>query len=201
MDFDDSALNWNKGDLIPVIVQDQHTRQVLMLGYMNQEALARTRETGLVTFFSRSRQTLWTKGETSGNQLLCKSLLADCDGDTILVLANPKGPTCHRGTVACFDEETKRERDFLWTLQTKIDARLREDDDKSYVASLTRGGIARVAQKVGEEGVELAIAAATGKRDETVSEAADLVFHTLLLLRSQNLSLDDVIGELEQRAR
>lgn len=194
-------LDFAKSPLIPAIVQDATTRQVLMLGFMNREAVARTLQSGQVTFFSRSRETLWTKGETSGNTLELVDLYADCDNDTLLVLANPAGPTCHRGTVSCFDEPVATERSFLWQLEDTITRRLAEGGDDSYVATLRSRGLARVAQKVGEEGVETALAAVTGSDDETVSEAADLLFHLTVLLRAKALSLDDVIGELKRRAK
>jgi phosphoribosyl-ATP pyrophosphohydrolase/phosphoribosyl-AMP cyclohydrolase len=194
-------LDFAKSPLIPAIVQDAVTRQVLMLGFMNRAAVARTLETRKVTFFSRSRQTLWTKGETSGNTLELVGIYPDCDDDTLLVLATPAGPTCHRGTKSCFDEPAATDRTFLWQLEDTITRRLAAGGDSSYVATLAARGLPRIAQKVGEEGVETALAATTGSDTETVSESADLLFHLTLLLRAKDLSLDDVVAELKRRAK
>lgn len=194
-------LDWAKMPLIPAIVQDADTRQVLMLGYMNREALAATRASGRVTFFSRSRQTLWTKGETSGNVLKLVELYPDCDRDTLLVLARPAGPTCHRGTLACFDEPARTQQTFLLQLERTISARLRDNASDSYVAGLARQGLTRVAQKVGEEAVETILAATNGNHDELLGETADLLFHLLILLQLRELDLDAVIATLAKRAK
>ncbi|MEO1574105.1 MAG: bifunctional phosphoribosyl-AMP cyclohydrolase/phosphoribosyl-ATP diphosphatase HisIE [Pseudomonadota bacterium] len=198
------ALDFEKCPLIPAVVQDAASLRVLMLGYMNRDAVEKTLDSGLVTFFSRSRQCLWTKGETSGNTLTLVDLRADCDNDTLLVTATPAGPTCHLGTTTCFDgaqDDAGPGRSFLWQLESTIDQRLAGDTEDSYVASLVRKGVSKVAQKVGEEGVEVALAAVGGDRDELISESADLLFHLQVLLRSQGLGLDDVAAELASRAR
>ncbi len=187
------------GGLVPAIVQDADTLQVLMLGYMNAESVAKTTETGLVTFFSRSRQTLWTKGETSGNTLSLVSMTIDCDQDTILVKARPKGPTCHEGTVSCFGNEGAEGVGFLSYLETLIEGRKTADPESSYTAQLLQGPLRRAAQKVGEEGVETALAAVAETDDKLVSEAADLIYHTLVLLAAKDLKLDAVIKELQSR--
>jgi phosphoribosyl-ATP pyrophosphohydrolase/phosphoribosyl-AMP cyclohydrolase len=196
---DATQLDWAKSALLPAIVQHSDNGHVLMLGYMNRAALEQTCASGLVTFFSRSRQTLWTKGETSGHHLRLTDIRADCDNDTLLVRARPVGPTCHRGTTSCFD--TPPPSDPLGELATTIDARLTDGSADSYVATLARDGVTRLAQKVGEEAVEVAIAAVAGRRDETVSETADLLFHLLLLLRHEGISLDEVFAELEARRK
>lgn len=201
IDIQPDTLDWQKCPLMPAIVQDASTRQILMLGYMNPDALRTTLDTGKVTFFSRSRQTLWTKGETSGNTLICKRIFADCDRDTLLVQADPQGPTCHLGTTACFNEPSPRAYGFLGELADTIDSRLAEGGDESYVARLSSAGIEKMAQKIGEEGVELSIACVSGRRDDILNEAADLLFHTLVALRSQELTLDDVVETLRARSR
>ena len=206
IDFPVDELDFDKSPLIPAVVQDARTRAVLMLGFMNREAVEATLERRKVTFFSRSRQTLWTKGETSGNTLHLVGLRMDCDRDTLLVDARPAGPTCHLGTTTCFDApgdapSTRGASAFLHQLEDTIDERLRDNQDGSYVASLARKGTAKMAQKVGEEGVEVALAAVSGNRDELLSEAADLVFHLQVLLRAESLSLDDVAARLASRAR
>ncbi len=194
-------LDFDKSPLIPAIVQDSVTRQVLMLGFMNREAVQTTLATKKVTFFSRSRKTLWTKGETSGNTLTLVALYPDCDQDTLLVLARPAGPTCHRNTVSCFDEPAAPDRGFLWQLERTIDQRIEAGGDSSYVASLVASGLPRVAQKVGEEAVETILAATTGDNDETVSEAADLMFHLLVLLRAKGIALDQISAALQARVK
>ncbi len=197
-------LDFDKCPLIPAVVQDADTQQVLMLGYMNRAAVQKTLDTRQVTFFSRSRNCLWTKGETSGNVLSLVQLRRDCDNDTLLVTATPAGPTCHLGTTSCFDTDDTQPADarsFLWQLERTIDQRLAEDADQSYVAGLARKGVAKMAQKVGEEGVEVALAAVGGNTLELRSEAADLVFHLQVLLRAQGMSLADVAAELARRAR
>ena len=187
------------GGLVPAIVQDADTLQVLMLGYMNAESVAKTNETGVVTFYSRSRKTLWTKGETSGNTLALVSMNVDCDMDTILVKARPAGPTCHEGTVSCFGDEGADGVGFLSYLETLIEGRKTADPESSYTAQLLQGPLRRAAQKVGEEGVETALAAVAETDDKLVSEAADLFYHTLVLLAAKDVKLDAVIGELKRR--
>ena len=187
------------GGLVPAIVQDAKTEQVLMLGYMNEISLTKTQETGLVTFYSRSRQELWTKGETSGNTLKLQSITVDCDNDTLLVRALPMGPTCHEGTVSCFGDKGPEGLGFLSYLEDLIQARKSADADSSYTASLLKGPLRRTAQKVGEEGVETALAAVAETEDELTSEAADLVYHLLVLLAAKNIKFENVIAELMDR--
>ena len=187
------------GGLVPAIVQDADTLQVLMLGYMNAESVAKTNETGVVTFYSRSRKTLWTKGETSGNTLALVSMTVDCDQDTILVKARPKGPTCHEGTVSCFGNEAADGVGFLSYLETLIQGRKTADPESSYTAQLLQGPLRRAAQKVGEEGVETALAAVAETDDKLVSEAADLFYHTLVLLAAKDVKLEAVMAELKRR--
>jgi phosphoribosyl-ATP pyrophosphohydrolase/phosphoribosyl-AMP cyclohydrolase len=187
------------GGLVPAIVQDADTLQVLMLGYMNEASVAKTNETGLITFYSRSRQTLWTKGETSGNTLSLVSMTVDCDNDTILVKARPAGPTCHEGTVSCFGDEGADGVGFLSYLETLIEGRKTADPESSYTAQLLQGPLRRAAQKVGEEGVETALAAVAETEDKLVSEAADLFYHTLVLLAAKDVKLEVVIAELKGR--
>jgi phosphoribosyl-ATP pyrophosphohydrolase/phosphoribosyl-AMP cyclohydrolase len=200
---DVSTLNWEKGaGLLPVIVQDAKTGKVLMLGYMNREALDATLNTQRVTFYSRSKQRLWTKGETSGHVLNLVSMNVDCDQDTLLITANPIGPTCHNGTQSCFGDEdlTIAERfAFLGQLESVIAQRISEKPEGSYTARIWEKGVTRMAQKVGEEGVEVALAAVAQESERLVSEAADLVFHLALLLKARQLSLQDVVKELELR--
>lgn len=194
------ALDWDKGGgLLPAIVQDAETGRVLMLGYMNADALEKTRATGHVTFFSRSRKTLWTKGETSGNLLELVDIKADCDRDTLLVQARPSGPTCHTGTDTCFGNERQPAVGFLAELEQVIDARNGADPGSSYTARLLADGVKRCAQKVGEEGVEVALAATAGDRDELVNESADLLYHLLVVLAAREVGLDDVVEVLQQR--
>ena len=187
------------GGLVPAIVQDADTLQVLMLGYMNADSVAKTNETGLVTFYSRSRKTLWTKGETSGNTLALVSMSVDCDKDTILVKARPAGPTCHEGTVSCFGDEGADGVGFLSYLETLIEGRKTADPESSYTAQLLQGPLRRAAQKVGEEGVETALAAVAETDDKLVREAADLFYHTLVLLAAKDVKLEAVIAELKGR--
>lgn len=194
-------VDWAKGDgLVPLIVQHHHDGRVLMLGYSNREALAQTLATGEVHFWSRSRQALWRKGESSGNVLRLVSVVADCDRDTLLCQAVPVGPTCHRGTDSCFDGEGPA-HPWLNELAALIDHRRAAGGEGSYVASLFAAGAKRMAQKVGEEGVETALAAATGDDAELRSEAADLLFHLLVLLRSRGLGLGDLASTLADRHR
>lgn len=193
-------LDWNKGaGLLPAIVQDADTLQVLMLGYMNAAALAKTEDTGLVTFHSRSRDTLWTKGETSGNTLTLVSLDIDCDFDTILIKARPQGPTCHEGTVSCFGEDGASGVGFLGYLDGLVRDRKTADPSSSYTAQLLQGPLVKAAQKVGEEGVETALAAVAETDAEFKGEAADLLYHLLVLLAAKDVPLDDVIEVLKSR--
>lgn len=188
------------GGLVPAIVQDADTEQVLMLGYMNSEAVDATRETGLVTFYSRSRQTLWCKGETSGNTLGLVDMAVDCDEDTLLVRARPAGPTCHEGTISCFGDTGPQGLGFLAALTKLIEGRKTADPESSYSASLLQGPLSRAAQKVGEEGVETVIAALAQSDAELISESADLIYHLIVLLAAKNLSLSDIVEELKSRS-
>lgn len=197
--FDSDGLAWDKqGGLLPAIVQDADSLRVLMLGYMDRAALRATLDSGLVTFFSRSRGRQWTKGETSGHVLRLVSLEADCDRDTLLVMARPHGPTCHLGTESCFADAPG---DTLAALDRTLATRERERPPGSYTAQLFEAGVTRIAQKVGEEGVETALAAVTGSDDEFAGEAADLAYHLLVLLRARGLSLRDVTRVLEARTQ
>jgi phosphoribosyl-AMP cyclohydrolase / phosphoribosyl-ATP pyrophosphohydrolase len=198
------AIDWNKGNgLVPAIVQDAASGAVLMLGYMNHEALAVTQHTGRVTFWSRSKQRLWTKGETTGHFLQFKQAAIDCDGDTLLILASPQGPSCHLGTQTCWGDDAPRpdaqRTAFLGALESVIADRIATRPDGSYTARLLSEGIRRIAQKVGEEGLELALAAVVQSDSEIIGEAADLFYHTLLLLKVKGLSLSDVVAELQTR--
>ncbi len=193
-------LDWAKGDgLLPAIVQHAADGRVLMLGYMNAAALDKTRDSGLVTFFSRSKQRLWTKGETSGHVLKLVELLADCDADTILVQALPEGSTCHLGTSTCFGETPAPGAGFLNQLESIIRQRAESGPAESYTARLLDSGVKRCAQKVGEEGVEVALAAMTEDREELAEEAADLLYHLLVCLQASGVQLDAVIEVLRQR--
>ena len=202
---DIDQLDWGKGDgLLPAVVQDAGNQAVLMLGYMNRDALRATLERGRVVFFSRSRQKLWEKGETSGHTLELVSAVADCDNDSLLVRARPVGPTCHRNTPTCFGDGSLPDTDglgFLARLEDVIASRIAQNPEGSYTAKLYGQGVKRMAQKVGEEGVEVALAAQTGNESELVSESADLLFHLALLLRARNLSLTSVAVELAARHR
>jgi phosphoribosyl-ATP pyrophosphohydrolase/phosphoribosyl-AMP cyclohydrolase len=185
--------------LVPAIIQDADNGDVLMLGFMDEGAFAQTRETGRVTFYSRSRQRLWTKGETSGNFLSVVSIRADCDNDTLLITAVPKGPVCHMGQETCFGPPARRQPDVLAGLEKTIDDRRRHKPEGSYVTSLFASGINKIAQKVGEEAVELVIEAKDDDREKFIAEAADLLFHYLVLLRAKDLSHRDVLDELQRR--
>ena len=188
------------GGLVPAIIQDAATLRVLMLGYMNRESYEKTIATGLVTFFSRSRRQIWTKGETSGNLLHVVSISADCDSDTLLVKVHPDGPVCHTGSDTCWNERnTRRRLDYLAQMQELINSRQREMPEGSYTTTLFRDGVSRMAQKVGEEALETAIEAVSGNHERTLYEAADLVYHLIVLLTSQGLTIDDVAEELERR--
>lgn len=199
------GLAWDKGSgLLPAVVQDASSGAVLMLAFMNQESLRETLTRRRAVFFSRSRQSLWEKGETSGHTLDVVEVLGDCDADTLLVRANPRGPTCHRGTTTCFGDGTPPPAGgigFLAHLEAVIAARLADKPEKSYTARLHASGIRRMAQKVGEEGVEVALAATGGSDEELVGESADLIFHLALLLRARGLSLATVATELAERHR
>jgi phosphoribosyl-ATP pyrophosphohydrolase/phosphoribosyl-AMP cyclohydrolase len=187
--------------LVPAIVQNAKSGNVLMLGFMNPEAVAHTLETRLVTFYSRSRQQLWTKGETSGSFLELVSMKADCDADTLLIQATPVGPVCHMGTETCFGDVDGSELDALLELEKTIDERRASMSEDSYVSSLFRDGVNKIAQKVGEEAVELIIEAKDGDNGRFRSEAADLLFHYLVLLRAKDVSISDVVNELSYRKR
>jgi phosphoribosyl-ATP pyrophosphohydrolase/phosphoribosyl-AMP cyclohydrolase len=195
------TINFNKypDGLVPAIIQDSVTEKVLMLGFMNQEALDRTEADGKVTFYSRSRKKLWTKGEESGNYLLAKAIAIDCDQDTLLIKALPLGPVCHTGADTCWNEKNHRE-DFLVCLEEIIESRRRDaDPERSYVAGLFGKGINKIAQKVGEEAVELVIEAKDHDDEQFLNEAADLLFHYLILLNAKGNTLQDVINILKKR--
>lgn len=188
------------GGLVPAIVQDADTRKVLMLGFMNQEALQKTLETRRVTFWSRTRQTLWTKGETSGHYLDLVSLKADCDRDTLLIEAHPNGPVCHTGTDTCWGEKNEgNPLLFLTELQDFIEKRHEEMPEGSYTTSLFKDGLNRMAQKVGEEALEAVIEATNGTNERLIYEAADMTYHLIVLLTSKGLRIEDIARELETR--
>ena len=192
-------IDFTKGNgLIPVIIQDNNTLQVLMLGYMNEEAFTKTQVENKVTFFSRSKNRLWTKGEESGNFLTVKDIQIDCDNDTILIKTNPAGPTCHTGSKSCFKEETAK--GFVYDLQATINQRIDENDENSYTNKLYKRGINKVAQKVGEEAVELVIEAKDNNDDLFKNEAADLLYHYLILLKAKGIKLEDVEAILKERS-
>ena len=196
-----SQLRKNSDGLVPAIVQDSATLQVLMLGYMNEEALEKTQESGLVTFFSRSRKCLWTKGETSSNFLHLDSISVDCDSDTLLVMARPDGPTCHKGTRTCWGDDVPEHRGFIRELEKVIKGRKETLPEGSYTTTLFNKGTARMAQKVGEEAVETVIEAMKGDKERLIYEASDLVYHLLVLLRSEDLGIEDLEKELLSRHR
>jgi phosphoribosyl-AMP cyclohydrolase / phosphoribosyl-ATP pyrophosphohydrolase len=185
--------------LLPVIVQDAETRIVLMLGFMNREAVEKTQREGIVTFFSRSKSRLWTKGETSGNVLYVEQMLLDCDGDTVLIKARPAGPTCHTGADTCFGETNTTDDTFLHDLERIVIDRKQHPTPDSYTSSLFAKGINKIAQKVGEEAVELVIEAKDSNDDLFKGEAADLVFHFLVLLSQKNIALNEVVTILRER--
>ena len=184
--------------LVPAIIQDNQTLKVLMLGFMNQEALNHTESTGKVTFYSRSKNRLWTKGEESGHFLDLKSMAVDCDNDTLLIKAHPNGPTCHTGADTCWSERNHSEN-FLFYLEDIIDLRKKAPADESYVAKLTSKGINKIAQKVGEEAIEMVIEAKDNNDEQFLNESADLLFHYLLLLNAKGFHLQDVIDILKDR--
>lgn len=200
-----AALDWPKGDgLLPAVVQHASSGAVLMVGYMNREALRETLSGGRVVFYSRSRNRLWLKGESSGHHLHVVSVSRDCDSDTLLVLADPQGPVCHLGAPTCFADQTPTDAQrlaFLSELERVIARRIADKPEGSYTARLFAEGRSRVAQKIGEEGVEVALAAVAEDDSKLLSECADLLYHVLLLLKSRNLSLDQVVSELWSRHR
>jgi phosphoribosyl-ATP pyrophosphohydrolase/phosphoribosyl-AMP cyclohydrolase len=194
------GLDFSKGDgLIPAIIQDEVTSKVLMLGFMNEEALSRTRAEGKVTFFSRTKNRLWTKGETSGNFFFVKDIIADCDKDTLLIKVNPVGPACHTGADTCFNEVNSDGINFLNNLTSIIKDRHDNPSDKSYTSSLFEKGINKVAQKVGEEAVETVIEAKDNDEELFLNESADLLFHYLILLQAKGYTLDDIAQVLQKR--
>lgn len=194
------TINFNKmNGLVPAIIQDARTQKVLMLGFMNEEAYQKTVETGLVTFYSRTRQTLWTKGETSGNTLKVCEILNDCDQDTLLIKAIPAGPVCHTGADTCWDEKNENPVQFLVELQRFIEKRHEEMPEGSYTTSLFRDGCHRMAQKVGEEALEAVIEAVACNDERLVYEASDMLYHLIVLLTSKGLSIEDLARELQER--
>ncbi|HEI8687942.1 bifunctional phosphoribosyl-AMP cyclohydrolase/phosphoribosyl-ATP diphosphatase HisIE [Proteus mirabilis] len=194
-----AQLDWQKVDnLMPVIIQNAISGDVLMLGYMDKAALEMTLNSGKVTFYSRTKQRLWTKGETSGNFLKLVDIYPDCDNDTLLILAHPIGPTCHNGTESCF-APAQSQWGFLYELENLLRERKSASPDSSYTAQLYASGTKRIAQKVGEEGVETALAATVNDREELKNEASDLLYHLMVLLQDQSLSLSDVIDCLQNR--
>ena len=195
MNLDFQKLN----GLVPAIIQDNHTLKVLMLGFMNEEALKKTEESGKVTFFSRTKKRLWTKGEESGNFLNVVTITPDCDNDTLLIKVHPTGPVCHTGTDTCWNEENKTDIAFLQYLQEFIQKRYKEMPEGSYTTSLFNKGVNRMAQKVGEEAVETVIEATNGTNEGFIYEASDLVYHLIVLLTSKGFSLTDIATELQKR--
>ena len=192
----------NTDGLIPAIIQDSETKKVLMLGYMNAEAYQKTVETNKVTFYSRSKQRLWTKGEESENFLNLVEIKNDCDNDTLLIQVKPEGPTCHKGTDTCWAEDNKTDYGFISTLENTITTRRENaDSEKSYVASLFKLGMNKIAQKVGEEAIEVVIEAKDDNDDLFLSESADLLFHYLILLQAKGFKLDDVVDVLKSRQK
>ena len=193
-------INFKKGGgLIPAIIQDADSQVVLMLGYMNEEAYKTTLDSKKVTFFSRSRQKLWTKGETSGNFLLLDKMMLDCDNDTILVKARPTGPVCHTGSDTCFDEVNTIDNDFLYELQNIVEDRRKTMPEGSYTTHLFNKGINKIAQKVGEEATEVVIEAIDDNKERLLEESADLMYHLIVLLQAKNCSLQDVSEVLRKR--
>ena len=200
MMIDQIKLDFNKmGGLIPAIIQDADTQKVLMLGYMNEEAYQKTLESGIVTFYSRSRQTLWTKGETSGNFLHVVSVKADCDQDTLLIEVHPDGPVCHTGTDTCWGDVNRQDILFLKELQDFIEKRHQEMPEGSYTTSLFQSGINKIARKVGEEAVETLIEACNGTDERLIYEGSDLLYHLIVLLTSKGYRIEDLANELRER--
>ena len=197
--FQSSAIDFAKSELVPAVIQDENTSKVLMLGYMNKEAVEKTLSSKKVTFFSRSKQRLWTKGEESGNFLNLKSIQLDCDNDTLLLQVVPEGPTCHKGTDTCWAEDNKL--GTLDYLEKTIKDRRNNPDDKSYVSSLFKEGINKIAQKVGEEAVEIVIEAKDDNEDLFLNEGADLLFHYLILLEAKGYTLKDILKVLDSRVK
>ena len=185
--------------LIPAIIQDNYTQKVLMLGFMNEEAYQKTVETGMVTFYSRTKQRLWTKGEESGNFLRVVSIHEDCDHDTLLIMADPVGPVCHLGTDTCWGDTNSQDIMFLKVLQDFIDTRHKEMPEKSYTTSLFQAGVNKIAQKVGEEAVETVIEACNGTDERLIYEGADLLYHLIVLLTSKGYRIEDLARELKER--
>lgn len=199
MDID---FNKNPNGLVPAVVQDPRTKNVLMLGYMNKESLENTLKTGRVTFYSRSKNRLWTKGEKSGNYLVFKEVLVDCDRDSLLISAVPEGPTCHKGSDTCWNQKNSSHYGFITKLESVIEDRKNNPElETSYVAGLFSEGINKIAQKVGEEAVETIIEAKDQDDDRFLNESADLLFHFLILLQSKQMTFDDVVQLLEKRHR
>jgi phosphoribosyl-ATP pyrophosphohydrolase/phosphoribosyl-AMP cyclohydrolase len=196
------TLNFSKAadGLLPAIIQDVNTRTVLMLGYMNEEALTKTQESGNVTFYSRSKKRLWTKGEESGNFLELVSIKEDCDQDTLLIQVKPKGPTCHKGSDTCWDSKNESSFGFLSELEATIKSRKENNSEESYVASLFRKGINKIAQKVGEEAIETVIEAKDDNEELFLNESADLLFHYMILLQAKGYTLTDIVSVLEGRS-
>ena len=193
-------LDFSKSNgLVPVIVQNESTLQVLMLGYMNEEALLKTQTDGKITFFSRSKNRLWTKGETSGNYLFVKNISIDCDNDCILILAKALGPTCHKGSTSCFNQETSK--GFLYELEQTISQRIDDNDENSYTNKLFKKGINKVAQKVGEEAVELVIESINNNDALFKNEAADLLYHLLILLKTKKIKFEEIESILKKRSK
>jgi phosphoribosyl-AMP cyclohydrolase / phosphoribosyl-ATP pyrophosphohydrolase len=191
-------IDFSKGNgLVPVVIQDNNTLQVLMVGYMNEEAFEKTGREKIVTFFSRSKNRLWTKGETSGNNLFVEEVLSDCDNDSILIKVKPAGPVCHTGSTACFGEETSK--GFIYELEQIINQRIVNDSENSYTNKLYKRGINKVAQKVGEEAVELIIEAKDDNNELFKNEAADLLYHLLILLKAKGVSLESIEEVLQKR--
>jgi len=191
-------IDFSKGNgLIPVVIQDNNTLQVLMVGYMNEEAFNKTTKENIVTFFSRSKNRLWKKGETSGNFLYVKEISADCDNDSILIKVNPAGPTCHTGSTSCFGNESSK--GFIYELEQIIYQRIKDNSEESYTNKLYKKGINKVAQKVGEEAVELVIEAKDNNIDLFKNEAADLLYHLLILLKAKGVTLQSIEGVLKER--
>ncbi|OUR59779.1 bifunctional phosphoribosyl-AMP cyclohydrolase/phosphoribosyl-ATP diphosphatase [Colwellia sp. 39_35_sub15_T18] len=195
-----NELAWQKMDnLIPAIIQHSATGAILMQGYMSKESLAATFDSGKATFFSRSKQALWLKGETSGNFLNVEQVLADCDQDSLLIACTPVGPSCHLGTESCFPEQRLTQQNFLSQLEQVIASRKGDDPKESYTAHLFSRGTTKMAQKVGEEGVEVALAAVAETKEDLLGECADLFYHTLVLLADQNINLNEVMSVLQER--